>query len=96
MSTVKYTNDCTTISSAVLSEVLKYAQVRNSFHPLLTVATPIESFQPPGSSLPQKERPKLPTKFLSTQKSLGLPSSIVHQYNLNLVIRKIHGESSSR
>jgi hypothetical protein len=30
MGTVKYTSDCATISSAVLSEVLRYAQVEAS------------------------------------------------------------------
>jgi hypothetical protein len=30
MGTVKYTDDCATISSAVLSEVLRYAQVEAS------------------------------------------------------------------
>jgi len=33
MSTVKYTNDCATIPSSVLSEVLRYVPARKPAHP---------------------------------------------------------------
>ena len=89
MSTVKYANDCATIPSSVLSEVLRYARVQRTVQRSLTAASSmIEFFQPLDSSLPQKVRPKSSKGFLSTRRSLGSFSDIVHQYNLNLGIRK--------
>lgn len=87
MSTVKYTNDCKAVSSAVLSEVLRYALAKKPAHPPLTVTTPTAFFQPQGSSLPRTERLKPSKEFLLTRRSLGSSSSVVHQCGLNLAIR---------
>ena len=84
MSTVKYTNDCTTIPSAVLSEVLRYVSAGKPAYQPPTVTIPAVFFQPPGSSLPQTERSKTSKRFLLTQRSLGLLSSTARQYNSSL------------
>jgi len=81
MSTVKYTNDCTAIPSAVLSEVLRYVPTQKSAYPSPTATIRTVSFQPLGSSLPKTERSKPSKRFSLTQRSLGLLSSITHQYN---------------
>ena len=93
MSAVKYTNDCTTISSAVLSEVLRYVRGHKVNKPLLTVATLLEFFQPLGSSLLQKERPKSSKGFSLTGRLLGLSNNII--YHHNLAVRKNHWGMSS-
>ena len=86
MGTVKYTDDCTTISSTVLSEVLRYGQVQKPAQPPLTIVSPIESFQPLGSSLPQMESPKSSKGFSLTRRLPESPNTIVHQYNLSPAI----------
>jgi len=91
MSTVKYTDDCATISSAVLSEVLRYVPAIKPTHPPPIVATSTVFFQPLGSSLPQMGRQKPSMRFSLTQRLLGLLSSITHQYNSNLTARIIYG-----
>lgn len=79
MKTVTYTNDCATIPSVVLSEVLRYGQVQKLALPPLTVAPSTGFFQPLGSSLPQTVRPKSSKGFLSTQRSLGLSSNAMRE-----------------
>ena len=50
--------------------------------PPLTAATLLEFFQPLGSSLPQKERPKSSKVFSLTERLLGLSSDIMHRNTL--------------
>ena len=54
----------------------------NANQPPLTVATLLEFFQPLGSSLPQKERPKSSKVFSLIGRLLGLSSDIMHHYSL--------------
>ena len=96
MTAVKYTNDCTTISSTVLAEVLRYARARKEVRPPLTVVTLIGSFQPLDSSLAQKEGPKSSKELSLTQRFLGLSRYIVHQPDLDLLSRKFCGRSGNR
>ena len=67
--------------------------VQKSTHLPLTFITPTEFFQPLGLFLPRMERWKPSERFSSIQRSLALSSSIVHQHNLILGIRRIYGGS---
>ena len=76
MGTVKYTDDCATISSMVLSEVLRYARLQNPVRPSLTA--PIGFFRPLGSSLPQREGLKSSEGFSLTLRLPELSSGAMY------------------
>ena len=88
MSTVKYTTDCATISLAVLSEVLRYAQTRRVIETPLTVIPSTESFRLLGSSFLRRERRKTSKVFSSIRRLPGSSSSIFVSTKIELSYQK--------